>query len=184
MVMKKLDIKKPSKIILITSVLIIVTFAIGVVFIYFPFLNKSRSLRNDILTERDRNVLAGKMRALGKHLKVYKERIPKEGSVSWLLNEVSDMAAKENVEISSIKPGAPEDRGQYIKLYVAMDAICTYYQLGRFTSRVESSRKFLRVESVHMKRLDLEEEFKDKKAGFEAFDIKANITISTIVLKE
>lgn len=182
--MKKGSLKKPNNIIILTSLLIVMTLVIGAVFIYMPFLNKSRYLRDEILRERERNLLTGKIRALGKHLKIYRQRVPNGRSVSWLLNEVSDMATKEYAEISSIKPGAPEDRGQYTKLYVVMDIICSYHQLGRFVSRVESSDKFLRIESVNMKRLDQEEDYKDKKQEFEPFDIKATIVISTIVLKE
>ena len=184
--MKKVSVKKPNNIIILTSILIVGTLAIGAVFIYMPFLNKSKYLRDEILRERERNILTGKIRGLGKHLKIYEERVPNGRSVSWLLNDVSEMATKEYVDISSIKPGAPEDRGQYTKLYVVMDIICTYHQLGRFVSRVESSEKFLRIESVDMKRLDTEDDYKDKdkKQEFEPFDVKATIVISTIVLKE
>ena len=62
--------------------------AISVMFIYVPFAEKNKSLRSDILTERDKNVLIGKIKALGKHLKVYDQRIPEYGGVSWLLGEV------------------------------------------------------------------------------------------------
>ena len=94
------------------------------------------------------------------------------------------MATKEGVEISSVKPGAPENRGRYTKLYVVMDASCTYYQLGRFISRVESSEKFLRVGNINIKRVDSEDDFKENTGGFRLFDVKINVTISTIVLKE
>ena len=180
--MKKTEIKKPNKIVILSAVVIIIMIVVGLIFIYIPFSNKTKSLRAEILTERDRNVLIGKIRAFGKHLKVYTKRISEHKGVSWLLGEISDMATKEQIEISSIRPGIPEKRGLYTKLYVTMDTISTYHQLGNFASRVESSENFLRVESINVKRLDLEEGIMEDKARFKSFDVKGHIVISTITL--
>jgi Tfp pilus assembly protein PilO len=182
--MKKSEKKKVNKIIIVSAIIIIAALFIGTAFIYLPFLNKDKSLRAGILEERDRNVLIGKIRALGKHLKVYIQRLPEGRGVSWLLSDVSDMASKEQIEVVSIKPGAPEDKGLYATLYVTMDTISTYHQLGKFISRVESSKKFLRVESVNIKRLDLDEGFNTETSRLKSFDVKGHIVISTVVLKE
>lgn len=182
--MKKTEKKKIDKKIITSAAIIIVTLFIGAVFIYVPFVNKNKSLRSNILQERDRNVLIGKIRALGKHLTVYSKRMPDSRDVSWLLSEISDMASKEKIEVSYIKPGAPEDRGAYTKLYVILDTVSTYQQFGKFISRIESSEKFLRVESVNIKRLDLNEGFNEESAKFKAFDVKGHIVVSTIALKE
>lgn len=182
--MKKTEKKKINKNVIKSAIIVIITLFIAVVFIYVPFVNKTKSLRSNILQERDRNVLIGKIKALSKHLKVYSKRIPDTRGVSWLLSEVSDMASKENIEISSIKPGTPEDHGAYTKLYVVLDTVSTYHQFGKFISRIESSEKFLRIESVGMKRLELDGGFSEEGAQFKAFDVKSNIVVSTIVLKE
>jgi len=182
--MKKREKKKPNKVIIVSALIVVITLAIGVFFIFMPFLNNRKSLRANILNERDRNALLGTVRALDKHLKVYEDRVPEGRGVSWLLNEVSDMAAKGKIEVSSIKPGSPEDGGSYTKLYVTLDTISDYHQLGKFIASVESSGKFLRVEDIKVKRLDLEEDFKESESDFAAFDAKASIVISTFVLKE
>lgn len=181
---KKIAKKKINKTIILSAVIIIVSLFTAVVLIYLPFLNKTKTLRQDILKERERNILIGKTRALGKHLKVYKKQIPQGRGVSWLIALVSDAASKEGIEVSSIKPGAPEDRQLYTKLHVILDTISTYRQLGNFISKIESSDKFLRVENVDIKRLDLDKDFDEDVAKFEPFNIKGNIIISTIVLKE
>ena len=183
--MAKKTAKKPaSRLLIISAAMIVVTVFIGVVFIYMPFANKSKSLREEILRERDRNVLIGKIRAMGRHLKVYNKRVPQGRGVSWLISHISDIASKQKIEISSIKPGIPEDRGLYTNLHVVLDIACTYNQLGEFISKIESSEKFLRVESINMKRLDLGKEFDEEAEKFKAFDIKAHLVISTVVLKE
>lgn len=182
--MKKKETKGLDNLIIFTGVIVVITIIIGAMFIYIPFSDKKKSLRAEILRERDKNVLIGKIRGLGKHLRIYEKRVPKEAGVSWLLREVSDIASKDEIDISSIKPGISEDYPPYTKLYVIIDVISTYNQLGKFISKIESSEKFLKVDSISIKRLDLDESFEKMQAKFKRFDIKANIIISAVVLKE
>ncbi len=181
--MKKTAVKKINKIVVLHITVAIVMFIVGSLFIYKPFMDKNKALRAQILRERERNVLVGKIRALGKHLKVYGDMLPDQKNVSWLLALVSDMASKENIEISFIKPGELEDRGLYSKLYVVLDTISTYHQLGKFISRIEGSKKFLRIEHIDTNRLDLDENFNEDVTELRSFDVKSHIVISTIALK-
>lgn len=182
MKIKKIEKKTWNKLIIVNAVIVALVLAIGAMFIYVPFTDKDKSLRVDILRERDKNILVGKIKALGKYLKIYDKRVPKEG-VSWLLGEVSNMASKEKVEVPSIKPGNPEDYGLYTKLFVIVEVTCTYSQLSRFIADMELSEKFLKIESINIKRMDLDEKFEKDYGKFKAFDVKANIVISTIVPK-
>lgn len=182
--MKKIDKKMPNKIAILSIAIGVIAFIIGLVFICKPFTDRTNSLRAEILRERDKNILIGNIRALGKHLKVYDKRLPKDASVSWLIGELSDMASKEHVELSSITPGPPEDYEFYTKLYVIMDTISTYHELGRFLSRIESSDKFLRIENIYIKRLDADGLFEKTSSKFKVFDVKVNIIVSTLIQKE
>jgi hypothetical protein len=182
--MKKTERKAPNKIIILSVAIGIIALMTGLVFIYKPFTDRTTSLRSEILRERDKNILIGKIRVLGKHMKFYDKRIPKDASVSWLIGELSELASKEHVELSSMTPGSPEDYEFYAKLYVIMDTISTYHELGRFLSRVESSDKFLRVENIYIKRLDTDELFGKTTTKFKMFDVKANIIVSTVMQKE
>ncbi|MFA5388253.1 MAG: type 4a pilus biogenesis protein PilO [Candidatus Omnitrophota bacterium] len=186
MKIKKIDVEKKNwnKLVIFNVVMIAAALTVSIVFIYMPFSERNKSIRTDILKERDRNVLIGKIKALGKHLKVYDKRIHQGTGVSWLLGEISGMASKENIEISSIKPGNPEDYGLYTKLFVIVDITSNYNQFGRFIAAIESSEKFMKVESVNVKRMDLDDKFENGSGKFRAFDVKANIVISTIVPKE
>lgn len=182
--MKKIDRKPIDKIAVLSGGIIIITLIIGILFIYIPFADKNKSLRNEILRERDRNILLGNIRAFGKYLKLYEKRISKGMDVSWLLADISDMASKESIEVSSITPGSPEDFKLYTKLYIVMDTISTYGALGNFISRIESSEKFLKIENIDIKRLDADETYKKDTSKFTAYDVKANIIISTVAMKE
>jgi len=174
--------KKINKITVLSIGITLVTIVIALVFIYAPFVNRNKTLRAEILRERERNVLVGKIRALAKHTKFYEERIPEEGrGVSWLLREVSDMATKGQIELSSIKPGDPEQRKQYDRLYITMEIVSTFHQLGDFLSRIESSEKFLRIESIDVERLDADKGLFGKSSKFKSYDVKSNIVVSTLI---
>jgi len=173
-----------NKFFIVSAINVILVLAIGIIFIYAPYSNKDKSLRADILRERDKNLLIGKIKALNKYIKVYNKRMAEDGGVSWLLGEISSMAAKERIEVSSIKPLSPEDYGLYTKLFVAVDMVSTYNQFGKFISAMESSEKFLKVENANIRRLDIDEKFVKGSGKFKAFDIRANVVISTIVPKE
>jgi len=181
---KKTENKTWNKLVIVNAIILVLVLVIGAVFIYLPFTNKNKMLRADILKERDKNILIGKIKAMSKYLKVYDKIVPKGAGVSWLLGETSNIASKEHVEISSIKPGNSEDYGLYTKLFVIVDVASTYNQLGRFVAGIESSEKFLKVESINIKRMDLDDKFKEGSGKFKAFDVKADIVISAIVSKE
>lgn len=181
---KKIEKKTLNKLVIVNIITVTLLLVTGTVFIYRPFMDKTKSTRQDILRERDRNILIGKIKALTKYLRVYDKRILKGGSVSWLLGEISNTASKEHMEMSSIKPGSPEDYGLYTKLFVIVDAASTYNQLARFIAEIESSEKFMKIESVNIKRMDLDEKFEKDSGKFKAFDVKTNIVISAIVSKE
>ncbi|OIO32841.1 MAG: hypothetical protein AUJ70_04740 [Candidatus Omnitrophica bacterium CG1_02_40_15] len=181
---RKSERQRGDKLIIVSAIIIVSVLATGAIFIYVPFTHKNESLRADILKERDKNLLIGKIKALNKYIKIYDKKIPDAEGVSWLLSEISNRASKERIELASIKPGNPENYGLYTKLSVIVDMISTYNQLGKFIAGIESSEKFLKIESVNMKRMDIDEKFEKGSGKFKAFDIKTNIVISTIVSKE
>jgi len=181
---KKTEKQSGNKLVIISAIIAVLVLTIGMAFIYAPFTYKNKSLRSDILKERDKNLLIGKIKALSKHIKVYDKRISNTGGVSWLLSEVSNKASEQGIEVSSIKPGNPEDYGLYAKLFVIVDIASTYNLLGRFTAEIESSEKFLKIESINIRSMDIGENTGKGSDKSKAFDIKANIVISTIVQKE
>ena len=182
---KKPVIKKLSKLTILTASVSIITIAIGWIFIYMPFANSNKSLRSEILYERDKNVLIGKIRAIDKHLKIYMKRVPKkERGVSWLISEVSEMASREDIEMTSITPSMPQEIENYTKFYVVIDIVCTYFQLGTFISYVESSEKFMKIEEVYIKRLDMDKGFNKESSKYDSFDLNGHLVISMLTIKE
>ena len=181
---KNIENKILNKLFIVSAIIVILVIMASVAFIYMPFANKNKFLRADILKERNKNIIIGNIKALSKYIKIYNKRIPDSIGVSWLLNEVSERASKESIEIVSIKPGNPEDYGLYTKLFVIIDITSTYDQLGKFVASIESSEKFLKIEKANIKRIDFDGKFEKGSGKYKAFDIKGDIVISTIMPKE
>ena len=57
---KSSEKKTWNKIVIASAVIILIVAMISVMFIYVPFAEKNKSMRSDILRERDKNVLIGK----------------------------------------------------------------------------------------------------------------------------
>ena len=181
--MEKSEGKKFSynKITILTVIIIVITLAIGGWGIFRPFLNRGKSLRREILHERDKNIVLGKMAVLDEYLRIYDKRIPKNRNVSWLLGELTEAAKKEGIDIVSITPSDPEDRGIYIKLSVTMEIRSDYNQLGRFISMIESSKKFFRVEKCYITEYHPDSKEETEEGG--ALKVKSYVVVSTVVFK-
>ncbi len=180
----KIDIKNiPNNIIIAFVAIIVVAVFIGIAFIYIPFNSNTKEVRSKISAEKNKNALIGRINSLERRLDFYKKRTLDAKDSSWMLGEISRIVKEEGIEVSSIEKTPLEEKDLYTKLGVALDVYATYHKLGKFLSKVESEEKFFRVESLNMKRIDADEDFSNLKEKFKPFDVKANIIISTVVLK-
>lgn len=169
-----------KKILFISAAVFFLAIFIGVAFIYRPFISKKIFLKNKIVEERKRNLYLAQIKLLKEHVDFYEERLPEQKSVSWLLEEVSRLASENGLNLISIKPEAQEDKGGFIKLPIRIKANLTYHVLGKFLSNLESSKKFIKVENIQLRRV--EEVRGDKKD--KSFKVSADILVSSIILKD
>lgn len=169
-----------NKIFFISGSIIFIVIFIGTVFIYKPFILKKEGLKNKIQEETKRNLYLAQIKLIKEHVDLYEKRLPERKSVSWLLEEVSRIASESALELISIKPEGPEERGNFTKLPIRIEAHSTYHELGKFLSQLESSKKFFKIEDLQLKRVE-EEGGKDTAKSFK---IRANILMSSIILKE
>ena len=179
-----IDIKHiPKSILTAAAAIVVCTIFIGSVFIYITFKNNAKEFKSKILVEKDKNAIIARINLVEKRLAFYTKRTPEAKDTSWLLKEISRISSEEGIEISSIESGDLKERDLYFKLNVILNVYASYHQLGVFLSRVESEEKFFRVESLNMKRLDLDSDFENLTERFKPFDVKANIVISTVILR-
>ena len=69
-------------------------------------------------------------------------------------------------------------------MYITAEATSTFYELGNFIARVESSDGFFTIEEIEIKRLDSEKGFDEEKSKYKIYDMNAMITISATLMKE
>ncbi|MFH1783203.1 MAG: type 4a pilus biogenesis protein PilO [Candidatus Omnitrophota bacterium] len=177
-------IQKSNNIVLITVGMVILTLAVGVLIVYFPFLAKYKTISNKIMDERNRNLLIAEIGVTEKYLDFYERRLSGDKGITWLLKEVSGLAATESIKIVNIKPLDSEKKKDYTRLSLKLETISTYYQLGKLVSSIESSEKFLVIDKIDIKRLDSMEMYGDMEEKHKPFDIYSDIIISTVAWRE
>lgn len=132
-------------------------------------------LKAKVAEEREKNRLLIEIGEMVEEIDSYQPRIPLERDVDWLRMEVIRMANESGVKIISITPRSPEKRHLYTRLAVEMEVECGYHQLGEFVSKLESSKRFIKIDSLNLEA--------GGATGAERI-AKASITVSTFYLKE
>lgn len=170
-----------KKVLFISTAVAFIAIFIGFSFIYKPFISKKVSLRTRITEERKKNLYLAQIKLLKEHVDFYEKRLLEQKNVSWLLDEISRLASENGLELLSLKPESPEDQTGFIKLPIRIEANLTYHGLSRFLSNLESSKKFIKVENLQLKRI---EEVVQEGGKPESFKVRANILVSSIILKD
>ncbi len=131
-------------------------------------------LRAEIQAEQEINRLLGRISQLQESIQQYEERMPSIEDTSWLVDLVTQLADERWLQLRSVEPQPPQDRGLYVKLGVKVGARCTYHALGDFVSDLENHQKFLAIEHCQI-------EMKDQKAATaEEPVVETQLLISTM----
>lgn len=101
-----------------------------------------------------------KNRQIGANQKVASDvkRIISEGEIASLLQDVSDMANKNEIKILQMKP-ARESPGlkqaiavagieKFTPLLITLDLFCDYHHLGKFLNDLENAKDFIAVQNI------------------------------------
>ncbi|MFH1479619.1 MAG: type 4a pilus biogenesis protein PilO [Candidatus Omnitrophota bacterium] len=182
--MEEAGSRKNNEIVVITVVVVAVTLFVALALIYLPFMRQQRVVKVKISEERDNSLVLAEIGVLEKYIDVYKKRLSDDRGLSWLLKEASGIAAAENLKVVSSRPLEPIKQAGFTKLSVELETVSTYYELGSFVSSIESSGKFLKIEKMDAKRLDLSNIFEQETGRYKGFDVNAKLVVSTIVWKE
>jgi len=79
-----------------------------------------------------------------------------EGEIAWILQDVSELANKNNVKITQMKPvkepeakqGKAPLKPKLSPLLITIDLSCGYHDLGRFINSLENAQTFFAVQGV------------------------------------
>ena len=81
----------------------------------------------------------------------YRPQLLAAREASAVIEAVNRMAEESSITLTSVTPVRPETTGGYVRVPVQVEVRCSYHQLGRFLSRVESASRFLNVDAVRVK---------------------------------
>ncbi len=101
-------------------------------------------IRTTQATQESKTELAASMQTIER----YRKRLAPQPDVDWLVKQVTDIAKEQGLQLPEIHP-QPEERLEYgTRLTVSLRLTCSYQELGRFVSRLESHEYFLHVDTL------------------------------------
>ncbi|MDP2278950.1 MAG: type 4a pilus biogenesis protein PilO [Nitrospirota bacterium] len=161
----KLDIKKVPKgariaIAVAPAVIIAILF---VMLVYMPKTKENKKLNTDI-SAQENEIVKNKTKAakldilkiendkLIKELKELQEKLPEEEGVSSLIQQLSEMAAKADIDILTWKPEAKKAHPSGIveEIPFSLTLAGTYHNLGSFFSSLTRLNRIVNVSDIQL----------------------------------
>lgn len=179
------DLGKRKDILVVIGV-ILLTVIIGNNFIYQVQKRKMSYLEGEIKEEEAKNRLVEEIVLSDKRISFYKKRLPLQRDVSWLMRRISQLAKDARIEVVSLKPKELDRQEGYIRIPLEIKVRCSYHELGEFLSNIESSAKFIKLDSLHLTTWRSEEARRGIEIGVKNRDKSptASLVISTIYLEK
>ncbi len=146
---KALSAKTRNTVLIISLTISLAGCFLGWHFIAKPSFSKVALLKNEKNTDVKKNGVLMNISTLEKKLNTYTSLLSEKKESSWLIQTVSKTAEVSNLALVSVVPPASENRGEYDKISVAIEAAGTYHELGDFASRIESAPRFIKI--VHVR---------------------------------
>ena len=158
---KALSAQTRNMVLIISLVISLAGCLLGWHFIAKPSLLKMAVLKSEKNTDVQKNAVLMNISTLEKKLKPYVSLLSEKKESSWLIQTVSKTAEASNLALISVVPPASENRGEYDKISVAIEAAGTYHELGDFASRIESAPRFIKIMHVHIENVPNDQGRKD-----------------------
>ncbi len=111
---------------------------------------RAQQLRTQMQSEQEVNQLLARISHLQESIRQYEDRMPITEDTSWLVDLVTQLADEQWIQVRSVEPQAPQDKGIYTKLGVRVGVRCGYHALGDFVSGLEGYQKFLMIEQCQI----------------------------------
>jgi len=157
------------------KLLLAVLLSISVLYIDFSFilksqLNSSGELRKKIIklktnitnSTKELSMMGNLQQKQSQTKEAISSKVKKfltDEQISSLMEEISDIAVRNNVKIMQIKPSKEqllkkEEKTplteKFIPLYLTMDLICGYHNLGSFICEMENNETFISVQNMRI----------------------------------
>lgn len=136
--------------VIIFILVIMLAFLIGYNTIYRYNLNKMDSIKSQINEEKKRNEILEIIDALDKRLRGYQKRSFSAAEITPVLDKISQLAKKCDIEIETFNPQPAISQKHYIEFPLEIPFSCGYHKLGQFLSLIENSQEFLWIKKLEM----------------------------------
>lgn len=146
--LKDLSLKDP----LTRIVLITIAILFGVYFSCQKLVVKPHKQKLSRLTQKlEHAKLEDDIGNLYKEVKSYEKVLPEQKDVSWLREQITELAQKSKLYIISIEPLATQKINPYLYVSFKLKISCAYSQLLEFIHLIESSNKLITIENLDLK---------------------------------
>ncbi|MFH1777903.1 MAG: type 4a pilus biogenesis protein PilO [Candidatus Omnitrophota bacterium] len=144
----------------IAKLAIMSLFIIGIIIILFVYLQSTGNMiktlsnkRMNIKTlEQDIKNLAGyrsELESLKSQSQFYGLKLPSQEEFTSILEDISRIAAANNVKIQIIEPRQPVfSEDFYLEIPIFLNARCGYHALGKFIDELEKADRIIKVTSI------------------------------------
>ncbi|UCB57504.1 MAG: type 4a pilus biogenesis protein PilO [Candidatus Omnitrophota bacterium] len=137
---------------IIFILILFLAFRIGYGGIYKSNLKKIESVKSQIEEEKKKNEVLGIISLLERKIKAHQERSFSVAEGTQILDRISRMAERLGIKIEAFNPLSAEEKEYYVELPLKIPFSCDYHQLGEFLSLIESSKEFIRVKELRMRK--------------------------------
>lgn len=135
---------------IITILIIAVTFIIGFNFIYIPKMKNISNLRQEMKRNEDMEGVILEAKNLQEALDFYNRKLLPRDDMSGFLNEITIIARKAQIDLNSVTPQKPENYDDFKRLILKLGIKANYHQLGKFTSLLENSQLFIKIDECRL----------------------------------
>ncbi|HTL71402.1 MAG TPA: type 4a pilus biogenesis protein PilO [Candidatus Eisenbacteria bacterium] len=144
--------KTREKILALCALAAVVSLAVGWNSVIRPAMVDMAVSDSEKAAEARRQTLIRDLEAVEKKIADDEALLSTGKEITWLIEALNQMAQESDVTLVSAAPVGLETRAQYDKTAVRLEARATYHQLGDFASRIENSKRFIKVLSARIER--------------------------------
>jgi len=160
---------------IVCAAMFIITIIIGYNYIYKPQIERIDDKKAQLEKEIEKNKIAYEIHGLQREINEYVKYFPKASDATWLVSQVTNKVKKSRIELLSVKPEDVKRFKNYDIMSVKLQIRSTYHNLGDFISKMESSKDFMRVNSVKILKYKRSETESDSSGSTEITDKSGNV---------
>ncbi len=172
----ELNLNVKNKLILMTAGIFVVTVFIGYSFIYKAGVKKAVQLRERMEEVKNMNALLEEVRVLNNKINGYLTMKINSPDPSNFLSKVTDIANECGIKIDSLNIEKPTKDGEYTFLSCSLGFAAPYHQLRVFMAKLESDKKFIRVDSLSVSPVGKETKKDQAKESGILVNVKMELT--------